>query len=180
MEVGSPTIFNSLGPLCNPANAPFQLIGVYDRRLLEPTAAALARLGTTRAWVVHGSDGLDELTLSGPTSVLEVSSDGVRPFEVCPYDFGVDASKAELPECLSATDSADLIMSVLEGRPSSRHAADVIKLNAAAAIFIAGAADTMRSAFEQAAESLESGAALSKLRQMSAATADERSRSQSC
>src|SRR5436853_3891070 len=112
-ELGVHTTFNLLGPLTNPAGAPRQLIGVWHRDLLEPLAQTLALLGTERAWVVHGEDGLDEVTISGRTFVAEAEGSKVRSFEISPEDFGVRAEPLDGLQCLDAEASAGMIRAVL-------------------------------------------------------------------
>ncbi len=161
-ELGVPTIFNNLGPLCNPANAPHQIIGVWRNDLVEKTAHVLARLGTVKSWVVHGSDGLDEITLSGNTSVAEVSGDKVKMFEISPADFGLENAAFSFSRC-SPTESAKIISDILNGNPVDENARHIVLMNAAAAIYIAGRANNLRNAFSIAKESLQSGKAWRKL-----------------
>lgn len=161
-ELGVPTIFNNLGPLCNPANAPHQIIGVWRKDLVEKTARVLARLGTKKSWIVHGSDGLDEVTLNGETFVAEISDDTVRTFKVSPADFGLQNTNFSFAKC-SATESAKIISDVLRNESVDENARNIILINAAAAIFIAGKADDLRAAFQIAEASLESGKAFEKL-----------------
>lgn len=168
--LGYPTIFNNLGPLCNPANAPFQLIGVWDSDLVEKTANVLARLGTRSSWVVHGSDGLDELTLNGVTHVAEAADGHVRTFDLDSAKFGARSGGIEHLRVSSASESAALIRSILNGTCTDRAAIDLVLLNAAAPIFIAGYAETRSDAYQIAKESLTTGAASDKLSQLAAAT----------
>lgn len=161
-KLGVPTIFNNLGPLCNPANAPHQIIGVWNRDLVEKMARVLAKLGTTKSWIVHGSDGLDEITLNGNTSVAEISGDKVEIFEISPADFGLENAAFSFSKC-SPTDSAKIISDILHGDPVDENARNIVLINAAAAIYIAGKANDLRDAFSTAKESLESGEALAKL-----------------
>jgi len=167
--LGFPTIFNCIGPLCNPASAPHQLIGVWDKELVSKMAEALARLGTKRSWIVHGEDGLDEIALSGRTLVAEVDGTSVSRFELSAGDFGVDA---ETPSGLRPRDSAhsgEMIRGVLLGRPHTQSAEDLVLVNAAAAIYISNAADGFESSMEIARESLASGSAHRKLEELAAA-----------
>jgi anthranilate phosphoribosyltransferase len=168
--LGYPTIFNNLGPLCNPANAPFQLIGVYDPGLVKKTASVLARLGTKCSWVAHGNDGLDEFTLNGTTHVAEASDGKVRSFELGPKDFGTMPASIDHLHVSSAQESAALIQSILEGDCNDRAAIDLVLINAAVPIFLAGFADALPDAYELAKQSLTSGAALAKLSELAAAT----------
>jgi len=169
-ELGTPTVFNNLGPLCNPANAPHQIIGVWNESLLEKTANVLARLGTKKSWVVHGSDGLDEITLSGKTIVAEISGGVVNTFEISPADFGLRNSFLTDLQKYSPTESAQLITEILNGQSDNETAKNLVLINAAAAIYITNFADDLTNAFALANESLTSGAAYQKLRQLIAET----------
>ena len=164
-ELGVHTTFNLLGPLTNPAGAPRQIIGVWHRALIEPLARALIALGTEHAWVVHGSDGLDEVTLAGETFVAEARGEEVRTFEIAPEDFGL--SRAELSHLRGgdALANAQTIRAVLEGTRRDE-ARELVLANAAAALFVGGAAADLHSAAQSAAESIDSGAASFKLEQL--------------
>ena len=168
--LGYPTIFNNLGPLCNPANAPFQLVGVWHTDLVERTANVLARLGTNCSWVAHGSDGLDEFTLNGTTYVAEAADGNVRSFELGSEDFGTMPASIDHLRVSSAQESAALIRSILEGDCNDRAAIDLILINAAVPIFLAGFAGALPDAYKLAKQSLTSGAALAKIRELAAAT----------
>jgi anthranilate phosphoribosyltransferase len=155
------TVFNLLGPLTNPAHASAQVVGVYSNDLVEKLAEALLELGLKRALVVHGSDGLDEITISGTTRVAEVRNGAVRTYEVEPEQFGL--RRAPLNE-ISGGDvvaNAAIIRSILEGDKSPRR--DVVLLNAAAALVAAARADSIADAVPLAVQSLDSGAARTKL-----------------
>lgn len=167
--LGFPTIFNCVGPLCNPASASHQLIGVWDKELVPKMAEALARLGTKRSWIVHGEDGLDEISLSGRTLVAEIDGGSIRSFEIAARDHGLGVDG---PSGLRSRDSAhsgEMIRGVLLGRPHSQSAEDLVLVNAAAAIHIAGAAESLDDAVVKARESLASGAAHRKLEELAAA-----------
>ena len=168
-ELGVPTIFNNLGPLCNPANAPHQIIGVWNESLLNKTAEVLARLGTKKSWIVHGSDGLDEITLNGVTHVAEISNGKVETFEISSADFGLENTTFSFSRC-SATESAKIISDVLNGDSVEENARNIILVNAAAAIYIAGKSNDVKNAFLIAKESLESGKALAKLESLKSKT----------
>jgi len=163
-ELRLPTVFNLLGPLTNPANASAQVVGVYSADVVEKLAEALARLGLRRALVVHGNDGLDEITITGPTRVAEVRSGMVKTYEVAPEDFGL--KRAPLEEILGgeAAENAAIIREILDGKQSAKR--DVVMLNAAAALVAAAKADTMGEALPLAVRSLDSGAARQKLEAM--------------
>ncbi|MFN6963349.1 MAG: anthranilate phosphoribosyltransferase [Pyrinomonadaceae bacterium] len=170
-RLGTPTVFNSLGPLCNPASAPHQLIGVYSRELVAVTANVLARLGTRRSWVVHGEDGLDEITLRGRTFVAETDESGAaREFELSPHDFGLANGEVNLPRAASATESAAIIRSVLGNERLDEPSEKIVLLNAAATIHLAGTGETLADSLAAARESLRSGSAAAKLAELAAMT----------
>lgn len=161
-DLGVRTIFNLLGPLTNPAGAPFQVIGVSHESACEKVAMALARLGTKRAWIVRGEDGLDEITLVVKTIVHEVSGEGVRRFEITPEEFGLQRRPLDSLRTQSAEENAKLIREVLLGE---RHdaARDLILLNAAASLHLAGNGATFIDSIHSAKEVIDNGAALDKL-----------------
>ena len=161
-ELGVHTTFNLLGPLTNPAGAPRQVIGVWHEALVEPLAHTLAALGSERAWVVHGLDGLDEVTLDGRTKVAEVSDGAVRVFEVAPEDFGLESAPLEGLRGGDAEANAAIIRSILSGERRDAGRA-LVCANAAAALYVGGAAGDLKEAAQLAAESIDSGAALTKL-----------------
>jgi anthranilate phosphoribosyltransferase len=163
------TIFNLLGPLTNPARATCQVVGVYSADLVEKLAEALSMLGLRRAFVVHGSDGLDEITITGPTRIAEVREGQVRTYEVTPEEFGLPRATLEDIAGGDAACNAKLIREVLSGKKSARR--DIVLLNAAAAFVAAGRADHLRDAVPLAAEAIDSGAALAKLQALVAFTA---------
>ena len=155
------TVFNLLGPLTNPAHASAQVVGVYSDDLVEKLAEALSLLGIRRALVVHGHDGLDEITISGPTRIGEVRDGRVRTYEVSPDDFGLKRATLENIAGGDAAVNAGIIRDVLRGKKSARR--DVVLLNSAAALVAAGRADHLGDAIPLAAKSLDSGAAMHKL-----------------
>ncbi len=155
------TVFNLLGPLTNPARATCQVVGVYSADLVEKLAEALCMLGLHRALVVHGSDGLDEITITGPTRVGEVRDGQVHTYEVTPEEFGLQRGTLEDISGGDAARNAALIHEVLSGEKSARR--DVVLLNAAAALVAAGRADHLRDAVPLAANAIDSGAALARL-----------------
>jgi len=161
-DLGVRTIFNLLGPLTNPAGAPFQVAGVSSEAACEKVARALARLGTRRAWVVRGEDGLDEITLAGKTVVYSASAEGVDRFEIAPEDFGLRRAPIDHLRGGSAEENAAIILDIIEGRRNDE-ARDLVLVNASASLFISGAANSFESAVEMAARSIESGGALAKL-----------------
>jgi len=160
-ELRMRTMFNLLGPLTNPARASGQVVGVYSLDLVEKLAEALSMLGLRRALVVHGLDGLDEITITGPTRVAEAAEGLVRSYEVEPEEFGM--SRAPLGEISGgdAKENAAIIRAVLQGEKSPRR--DVVLLNAAAALVAAGRADHLAAAIPIATRSIDSGAAVVKL-----------------
>jgi anthranilate phosphoribosyltransferase len=155
------TVFNLLGPLTNPARTSAQVVGVYSDDLVEKLAEALSMLGLRRALVVHGSDGLDEITISGPTRIAEVRDSRVHTYEVTPEDFGLKRSPIESLTGGDAAANAQIIRDVLHGKKSACR--DVVLLNAAAALVAAGKADHLTDAIPQASHSIDSGAAANKL-----------------
>jgi len=155
------TVFNLLGPLTNPAQASAQVVGVYSDDLVEKLAEALSMLGLRRALVVHGSDGLDEITISGPTRVAEVRDGQVRSYQVTPEEFGLARAPIEAISGGDATANAGIIRETLSGKRSACR--DVVLLNAAAALVAAGRTDHLREALPLAAQSIDSGAAKTKL-----------------
>ena len=156
-QLGTPTIFNILGPLANPASAPFQLLGVGHAELQPLLAESLTLLGIRRALVVHGSDGLDEVTLGGKTVVLETAGGRLRRFEWQPEDFGLP--RADRSEMLVSgpAESASIIRGILDGRRGPPR--DIVLLNAAAAIWTVGLAATPEAGVARAAEAIDGGAA---------------------
>ena len=155
------TMFNLLGPLTNPARASGQVVGVYALDMVEKLAEALSMLGLHRALVVHGLDGLDEITITGPTRVAEARDGIVRTYEVDPEEFGMKRSPIESIAGGDATDNAAIVREVLSGKKSPRR--DVVLLNSAAALVAAGRADHVAEAIPLAAQSIDSGAAAGKL-----------------
>jgi anthranilate phosphoribosyltransferase len=169
-QLGVHTTFNLLGPLTNPAGAPRQVIGVWHESLVEPLASALGLLGAERAWVVHGRDGLDEVTVSGRTLVAEVEGGaGPRVFEIGPEDFGLERATLAGLGGGDAEANARLVREVLSGERRGAGRALVVA-NAAAALYVGGRAESLSGAARLAEESIEDGAALSKLEALVAAT----------
>lgn len=160
-ELGIRTLMNALGPLLNPACVRRQLVGVYERALLSPMAAALRELGAVRALVVHGSDGLDEITVTGPTFCVELRDGALAERTLDPGVLGIPRAKAEDLRGGDAAENAALVRRVLAGEPGPRR--DVVALNAAAALVVAEAARDLREGLELARASLDSGAAAARL-----------------
>ncbi len=155
------TVFNLLGPLTNPAGASAQVVGVYSADLVEKLAEALSELGLRRALVVHGRDGLDEITISAPSKVAEVRNGQVRVYEVAPEDFGLQRAPLEEIAGGDAQQNAAIITAILDGERSCRR--DVVLLNAAAALVAAGVADRLGDAVPLAAYAIDSGHARQRL-----------------
>jgi anthranilate phosphoribosyltransferase len=155
------TVFNLLGPLTNPANASAQVVGVYSAELVEKLAEALSMLGLRRAVVVHGNDGLDEITISTSTRVAEVRSGVVRSYEVTPEEFGLRRAGLDAVAGGDAAENARVIREVLDGKRSACR--DIVLLNAAAALVAAGRSNQFAEALPIAADAIDSGAAMAKL-----------------
>ena len=155
------TVFNLLGPLTNPARASAQVVGVYSADLVEKLAEALSILGLRRALVVHGADGLDEITITGPTRIAELRDAQVRSYEVTPEEFGLKRASIEEIAGGDAAANATIIREILSGEKSPRR--DVVLLNAAAALVAAGRADHLGDSLPLAARSIDGGAAAGKL-----------------
>jgi anthranilate phosphoribosyltransferase len=155
------TVFNLLGPLTNPAHASAQVVGVYSVALVEKLAEALSMLGLHRALVVHGLDGLDEITITGPTRIAELREGTVRTYEVTPEEFGMNRGTLDEISGGDAAANAYIIRDILAGKKSPRK--DVVLLNAAAALLAAGKVDHLADALPLASKSIDSGAASEKL-----------------
>jgi len=168
-ELGVQTTFNLLGPLTNPAHAPRQIIGVSNRDSVEPLASALALLGTERAWIVHGADGLDEVTITDKTFVAEARHSEVRRFEISPEDFGFERMGLDGLSSGDAEVNAGVIRAVLSGERQDAARALVI-VNAATALRVGGVASDLREGTQLAAQSIDSGEAQKKLDQLVRAT----------
>jgi anthranilate phosphoribosyltransferase len=167
VELGTRTIFNLLGPVSNPAGVKRQLVGVFARDWVKPIAEVLGKLGSERAWVVHG-EGLDEITTTGTTQVAELRDGKVHTFEVTPEEAGLPRARLEdIRGADPATNAARMVVT-LEGRPGPLR--DIVLLNAAAALIIAGRAKDLREGVKLAAQSLDSGAAKRALERLIAIT----------
>jgi anthranilate phosphoribosyltransferase len=163
-ELGLRTAFNLLGPLTNPARASRQIVGVPRPELTELLARALMMLGSTRAWVVHGADGLDEISTTGYTKVSECRDGAVHTFYVHPSDFGLNKAAPPALKGGTAATNAEIIRAVLAGKAGP--ARDVVLLNAGAALFVAGQAGSVREGIQQAAAAIDRGAAHATLEAM--------------
>ena len=161
-QLGIHTTFNLLGPLSNPAGAPRQIIGVWRKDLAEKLAQVLAALGTEHAWVVHGEDGLDEITLAGKTFVAEALNGEVKTFAIGPEDFGFEVRALDHLRGGDTDANAQIVSAVLDGSRTDEARALVI-MNAAAALFLGGAAADLREGAKLAGNAIDSGAARDKL-----------------
>ncbi len=162
------TIFNLLGPMCNPAGVKRQVLGVYDRRWLEPMARAMRELGSERVWLLHGSDGLDEATTTGPTLVTALENGAIRSFEITPEEAGVPLAKPEELKGGDPAQNARALREVLAGERGAYR--DVAVLNAGVALIVAGVATTLREGVKRADAALASGKAREKLEELVSAS----------
>jgi anthranilate phosphoribosyltransferase len=161
VELGTRTIFNLLGPLSNPASVKRQMVGTFSKHWVEPMAQVLKNLGSDCVWVVHGSDGLDEITTAGPTSVAALEKGAIRTFELKPEDIGLARAKPEALRGGDAEHNARALLDVLKGKASAFR--DVALFNAAAALVVAGKAKELKDAAGLARKSIDSGEAEGKL-----------------
>lgn len=170
-ELGTRTIFNILGPLTNPAGVKRQLTGAFSRDLIRPMAETLGQLGSTRAWLVHGSDGTDEMTITGVSWVAALEEDGsIRETELHPEDFGLPVHPFEAILGGTPAENATALRALLDGAPGAYR--DAVLLNAAAALTVAGHASDLRDGVAQAVESIDSGAARAKLTALAKLTSE--------
>ena len=163
-ELGVRTLFNLLGPLTNPAGAKNQVMGVFRDDLTGKLAHVLKQLGSRHVMVVHGSDGLDEITISGPTRVAELWAGSVREYTIEPEDFGIQTNSLDSIRVHNADEAQAMLLGVLENQPGP--ARDIVTLNAGAAIYIAGTADTLHHGVQRARAVLSRGEAKEKLTQL--------------
>lgn len=170
-KLGIRTIFNLLGPLTNPAGAQYQVLGVFAPEWVRPMADALETLGVKRAWVVHGLDGIDEVSISGKTLVADVSDAGVHEFEIEPSDFGLGPHPLASLEGGAVDDNALAIRELLEGREGPFR--DVVVLNAAVGLHVLGRAPSVGAALSLATDAIDSGAARDTLRKLAALSNNE-------
>lgn len=170
-ELAVRTIFNFLGPLTNPAGASRQVIGVADRRYQESIAEALVGLDTVAALVVAGDDGIDEISISGPSRMIEVIDGGTREVIIDPSEYGLEAAEIKTVVGGTPEENADATRAVLEGERSPRR--DLVLLNAAAAIYVGGQADDFGAGLEAAKEAIDSGSAAGVLSRLVSFTTDQ-------
>ncbi len=168
VELGTRTIFNLMGPLSNPATTKRQLLGVFAKQWVEPLAQVLQRLGSETAWVVHGSDGLDEITTTGPSTVAQLKDGAVTVFEIAPEDVGLPRATLEDLRGGDAQTNAAAIHALFDGAPGPYR--DIVLLNAAAALLVAGKADTLKDGVALAAAAIDNGGARERLRRLVAIT----------
>lgn len=164
VELGTRTIFNLLGPISNPAGVKRLLVGVFGRAWIEPIAEVLGRLGAERVWVVHGADGMDELTTTGPSYVAEVSHGTLKTFEVSPEDAGLPRACLKDLKGADPETNAAAIRALLGGETGPFR--NIVLYNAAAALIVAGRVETLKDGVGHAARSIDSGAALAKLKDL--------------
>jgi anthranilate phosphoribosyltransferase len=164
VELATRTIFNLLGPLSNPAGVKRQMVGVFSKHWVQPLAQVLKNLGAESVWVVHGSDGLDEITLTGPTFVTALEHGTIRSFEIIPEDAGLPRATSADLKGGDADANAKSLLGVLEGKPSAYR--NVALINAAAALVVAGKAKDLKEGVAIGAKSLDSGAAADKLKRL--------------
>jgi anthranilate phosphoribosyltransferase len=165
-EIGIRTVFNLLGPLTNPACANAQVLGVYDFKLTGPMACALKSLGCEEAMVVHGLDGLDEVSTVGKTAAAHLKSGKIFVFEASPRDFGIETAKIADLQVATAEKSAETIFEILKGNARKDKKTDFVLVNSAAGIIVGGKAEDFKGGIEVARKSIESGAAYSKLKML--------------
>jgi anthranilate phosphoribosyltransferase len=164
VELGTRTIFNLLGPISNPAGVKRQMIGVFSRQWIEPIAQVSKLLGSEIVWVAHGSDGLDEITTSGPTHIAALENGVVRTFDINPEDIGIARSKPEALKGGDAQTNATALMGVLKGNKGPYR--DIAVFNAAASLIVAGRAKDLKEGAAIANKSLDSGEAEGRLERL--------------
>lgn len=172
LQLKGRTIFNMLGPLTNPVRARLQLIGAFSIRAAEMLAHASARLGIARAYVVHGSDGLDEVTTTGPTTVFLVEDGKVQKGTLSPHDFGVEPSTLDQLQGGGPEQNAQIVREILEGKPGPHR--DIVAVNAAAGLSLGQRASDLKSALEMAQQAIDSGAAKRKLEELAEFTSQHK------
>ncbi len=168
MELGTRTIFNLLGPLSSPASVKRQMTGVFDRKWVNPVAEALKALGSEKAWIVHGSDGMDEVTTTGPTYVCELADGTVRSFEITPADAGLPEARIEDLKGGTPAENARALREVISGAKNAYR--DIVLFNAAASLIVADKVTGLKDGVAMAAQSIDSGAAADRLEKLVAAS----------
>lgn len=168
MELGTRTIFNLLGPLSNPAGVKRQMVGVFARKWVDPVAQSLKELGSETAWIVHGSDGMDEITTTGPTFVSELKNGQVHSFEISPADAGLPLAKADELKGGMPAENARALRDVLSGTKNAYR--DIVLFNSAASLLVAGKVGSLSDGVEMAASSIDNGSAADTLEKLVAAS----------
>ncbi|WP_420332482.1 anthranilate phosphoribosyltransferase [Roseibium sp.] len=168
MELGTRTIFNLLGPLSNPAGVKRQMVGVFAKKWLDPVAQSLKELGSEKAWIVHGSDGMDEITTTGPTYVSELKDGTVAAFEISPEDAGLPLARAEHLKGGLPAENAAALRQVLAGAKNAYR--DIVLFNAAASLMVADKAQNLKEGVEMAAASIDDGTSAQTLEKLVAAS----------
>lgn len=163
-ELGVRTLFNVLGPLTNPAGAPNQVIGVFAKEWLEPLAETLKKLGSKHVLIVHAEDGMDEISIAADTNIAELKDGTIKQYKITPADFGLQEQSINKLAVNNVDESLNMMQSVLDNIDSP--AKDIVSLNAGAAIYAAGLADSIADGVEKARSAIESGAAKEKLEQL--------------
>ncbi|MGR0277990.1 anthranilate phosphoribosyltransferase [Marinomonas dokdonensis] len=169
-EMATRTLFNLLGPLTNPANAKSQVMGVFDKKWLRPIAEVLKALGSEHVMVVHSQDGLDEISLAAATDVAELKNGEIREYQISPEDFGIPTQSVAPLQAQDAEQSLALIKSALEGKGEVNPARDIVALNAGAAIYVCGVADSLAEGVTIAEDVIGSGMAKIKMSELASFT----------
>ncbi len=167
-QIGIRTVFNILGPLTNPAGAAFQLMGVYDASLLEVLASVLKNLGSRRAWIAHGDDGVDEISITGPTRIAELSNGEIKSFTITPEDYNIQRASLDDIRGGNATENAQIIRSILKGEKGPKR--NIVLLNAAAGLFLGGKAQSVKDGVALAEKAIDTGLTAATLQQLVAIT----------
>jgi anthranilate phosphoribosyltransferase len=168
VALGTRTVFNILGPLCNPAGVKRQLMGIFEGSLTDKVAKVLKKLGSEKAMIVHGYDGLDEVSTTASTKISHLNSQGeIESMAIAPSDYGIETSTLEELKGGSPEKNAKIIMSILDGSENGKKT-DIVVLNAAAGIYVGGKSESIDAGIEAARKSIESGNALKKLQELSA------------
>lgn len=168
MELGTRTIFNLLGPLSNPAGVKRQMVGVFAKKWLDPVAHSLKELGSEKAWIVHGSDGMDEITTTGPTYVSELKDGSVNTFEISPQDAGLPLARAEDLKGGLPVENASALREVLGGARNAYR--DIVLVNSAASLMVADKAKDLKEGVEMAVASIDDGSSADTLEKLVAAS----------
>jgi len=163
-EIGIRTVFNLISPMTNPAGAGIQLMGVFREADIKKVAAVLKKLGAKRAMIVSGHDGMDEISLSSPTDVAELKNNEITTYQISPEDFGIKNASVESLKGGTPEENAEIILKILNGAEGPK--TDIVLLNAGAVIYLSGKADSIKSGIEMARQSISSGEAARKLKQL--------------